>query len=185
MLTRSTLNDIVQHAQRTIAECTQFLCAGRAEFPEILQIFRPIFAQTLRDLDAGLARYPAFERMPTRERAATKFCGSRNHAGRVHANFCARSAPAFFGNFENFFARVRRKSCVIPTPDAFFFGSECNYDSINSQRRCGVCTAHAGRVHAIFVRGACRISGNFANFSRDFLRKICVISTLDSRVILH
>ena len=36
MLTRSTLNDIVQHAQRTMAECTQFLCAGRAEFPGIL-----------------------------------------------------------------------------------------------------------------------------------------------------
>ena len=30
MLTRSTLNDIVQHAQRTMAECTQLLCAGRA-----------------------------------------------------------------------------------------------------------------------------------------------------------
>ena len=71
MLTRSTLNDIVQHAQRTMAECTQFLCAGRAEFPEILQIFRPIFAQILRDLDAGLARHLALERMPTRKRAAT------------------------------------------------------------------------------------------------------------------
>ena len=98
---------------------------------------------------------------------------------------CARGAPKIFGNFEISFARVRRKTCVIPTPDAFFFGSECNYDSINSQRRCGVCTAHAGRVHAIFVRGACRISGNFANFSREFLRKICFISTLDSRVNLH
>ena len=48
-----------------------------------------------------------------------------------------------------------------------------------------LCTAHAGRVHAIFVRGACRISGNFANFFARFLRKICVIPTLDSRVILH
>ena len=75
MLTRSTLNDIVQHAQRTMAECTQFLCAGRAEFPEILQIFRPIFAQTLRDLDAGLALSLAFERTPTWKGAATKFCG--------------------------------------------------------------------------------------------------------------
>ena len=78
-------------------------------------------------------------------------------------NVCARGAPKFFGNFEISFARVRRKTCVIPTMDAFFFGSECNYDSVNSQRRCGVCKAHAGRVHATFMRGACRISGNFAN----------------------
>ena len=55
MLTRSALNDIVQSAQRPMAEGTQFLCAGRAEFPEFLQIFRSIFSQFLRDLDAGLA----------------------------------------------------------------------------------------------------------------------------------
>ena len=52
---RSTLSDIVQHAQRTLAECMQFFCARRAEFPLILQNFRQIFAQILRDLDAGLA----------------------------------------------------------------------------------------------------------------------------------
>ena len=69
----------------------QFLCAGRAGFPEILQIFRAIFAQDLRHLDAGLAIYLALERTPTRTRAATKFCASRNHAGRVHATF-ARAA---------------------------------------------------------------------------------------------
>ena len=83
---------------------------------------------------------------------------------------CARRAD-FFRELCNSFARVGRKICVIPTLDAFFFGSECNADSINSQRRCEVCAAHAGRVHAIFVRGACRISGNFANFSRDFCAK--------------
>ena len=60
------------------------------------------------------------------------------------------------------------KICVIPTLDAFLFESECNTDSIHSLRRCEVCAAHAGRVRAISVRGACRISGNFANFSRDF-----------------
>ena len=59
MLTRSTLSDVVQSAQRTLAECTQFLCAGRAGFPEFLQFFRPIFAQLLLDLDAGLARHLA------------------------------------------------------------------------------------------------------------------------------
>ena len=56
MLTRSTLSDVVKYAQRTLAECTQFLCAGRAGLPEILQIFRAIFAQNLRHLDAGLER---------------------------------------------------------------------------------------------------------------------------------
>ena len=62
---------------------------------------------------------------------------------------------------------------MIPTLDAFFFGSECNADQMNSQRRCKVCAAHAGRLHAFFfVRGACRISGNFANFSRDFCAKV-------------
>ena len=75
MLTRSALNDIVQYAQRPMAEgsARNFLCAGRAEFPEILQIFRPIFSQFLRDLDAGLALYLAFERTPTWKGDATKF----------------------------------------------------------------------------------------------------------------
>ena len=54
MLTRSTLSDAVQYAQRTLAECMHFLCAGRAGFPEILQIFS--------HLDAGLAVYFAPKR---------------------------------------------------------------------------------------------------------------------------
>ena len=54
MLTQSSLSDVVKYAQRTLAECTQFLCAGRAGFPEILQIFRAIFAQNLRDLISTL-----------------------------------------------------------------------------------------------------------------------------------
>ena len=58
-----------------------FLSAGRAGFPEILQIFRAFFAQHLRHLDAGLAIYLALERTTIRTRAATKFCASRNHAG--------------------------------------------------------------------------------------------------------
>ena len=63
--------------------------------------------------------------------------------------FCARRTE-ICQELRNFLARVGRKICVIPTLDAFFFGSECNADSINSQRRCEVCAAHAGRVHAIF-----------------------------------
>ena len=68
---RSTLSDVAQDEQRTLAECTQILCAGRAGFPEFLQNFRPIFAEILRDLDAALARHLALERIPTRKRAAT------------------------------------------------------------------------------------------------------------------
>ena len=142
--------------------------SGRAGFPEILQIFRALFAQNLRHLDAGFARHLALERTPTQKKSCNeglRFAQPRWPSSR---NVCARGAPKFFGNFEISFARVRRKSCVIPTPDAFFFGSECNYDSINSQRRCGVCTAHAGRVHAIFMRGACRISGILQTFRVNF-----------------
>ena len=95
MLTRSTLSDVVQYAQRTLAECTQFLCAGRGGSPEFLQMFRLIVAQILRDLDAGLARHLALQRNSTRQRAAAKFCSSRNRAGQVYATF-ARSARRNF-----------------------------------------------------------------------------------------
>ena len=104
MRLRSTLSDVVQHAQRTLAECMQFFCAGRAEFPKILQNFRQIFAQILRDLGAGLALYLALQRAPTRKRGAMKFFGFRNNTGRVLRNFAARGAPKFFRKFA-FFSR--------------------------------------------------------------------------------
>ena len=44
-----------------------FWGAGRAGFPEILQIFRAIFAQNLRDLDTEIARYLANAHGPGRE----------------------------------------------------------------------------------------------------------------------
>ena len=102
ILIQSTLSDVVKYAQRTLAECMQFLCAGRAGFPEILQIFRAIFAQDLRHLDAGLAIYLALERTPTRTRAATKFCASRNHAGRVHATFARAARRKISGTLQFF-----------------------------------------------------------------------------------
>ena len=98
--------------------------------------------------------------------------------------FCARRAENS-RKLCNSFARVGRKICVIPTLDAFFFKSECNTDSINSQRRCEVCAAHAGRVHAIFCARAVPDFRTISKFFARFLRKICVISTLDARVILH
>ena len=100
-------------------------------------------------------------------------------------SFSARGAPKIFGNFAIFFARVRRKICVIPTLDACFFGSEFNADSANSRRRREACTAHAGRVHAFFcVRGVPDFQ-KFCNFFSGSLHKIRVTPTLDSRVILH
>ena len=99
MLTRSTLRDIVKYAQRTLAECTHFLCAGRAGFPEILQNFRPIFAQILRDLDAALACNLALERTPTQKKRyneVLRFVQPRWPSSR---SFYARGAPSFFGNF--------------------------------------------------------------------------------------
>ena len=99
--------------------------------------------------------------------------------------FCARGAPKFFGNFEISFARVRRKTCVIPTPDAFFFGSECNYDSINSQRRCGNMQSARWPSARNFWAWSVPDFRKLCKFFARFLRKICVISTLDSRVILH
>ena len=79
-----------------------FLGAGRAEFPEFLQIFRLIFAQILRDLGAGLALYLALERAPTQKRGATKFFGLRNNAGRVHAIFLRAARRKFSGNLQFF-----------------------------------------------------------------------------------
>ena len=163
------------------------MCAGRAGFPEILQIFRAIFAQNLRHLDAGLARYLAFERTPTRKRAATKFCGSRNHAGRVHATFVRAARRIFFGNFATLSRELGAKKVVMPTLDDRFFGSEYNADSVNSRRRCELCAFEctlADCTHFFGARGA----PDFRKFCKLFaqlLRKICVIPTLDSRIIFH
>ena len=47
---RTTSADVLQHAQRLLAECTQFLCARRAGFPEILQ-----FLEESREFGAKFA----------------------------------------------------------------------------------------------------------------------------------
>ena len=72
MLTRSTLSDVVRYAQLTIDECTQFFVRGACRISGNFAIFCKIFAQNLRDLDAGLARYLASERTSTRKSAARK-----------------------------------------------------------------------------------------------------------------
>ena len=103
-----------------------FLCARRAGFPEILQTFRLIFAQILRDLNAGLARYLTLECKPTRKRAAKKFCGLRNHASRVHAVFVRAARRIFFRNFAIFRASWAQ---ILRDPDAgrFLFRIRMQY----------------------------------------------------------
>ena len=95
ILNLSTLSDIVQYAQRTMAECTQFFGRGACRISGILQIFRPIFAQILRDLGAGLALYLALERAPIRKIDASKFSGFCSNTGRVPAILCVRRAEHF------------------------------------------------------------------------------------------
>ena len=120
MLTRSTLSDVVKYVQRTLADCTQFLCAGRAGFAEILQNFRAIFAQNLHHLDAGLARYLALERISNRTSTSTKFCASRNHAGRVHAP-SVRAARRNFSGILQFFRASWAQNLRDPDAGRFLF----------------------------------------------------------------
>ena len=146
----------------------KFCARGRAEFPEILQFFRPIFAETLRDLDAGLALYRAFERTPTWKGAATKLCGLRNNAGRVHATSVRAARRKSSGNLQFFRASWAQ---ILRDPDAGrVLSSDLNAmltrSTINNlvqyaQRTMAECTQ-------FLCAGACRISGNFAIFSPDF-----------------
>ena len=98
--------------------------------------------------------------------------------------FCARRAEIFRG-LCNSFARVGRKICVIPTLDAFLFQSQCNADSINSQRRCEVTMRSARPSARNFCARSVPDFRNFCKFFARILRKICAISTLSSRLILH
>ena len=50
-------SDVARVVQRTLAECTHFFCERHADIPEVLQFFRELFAQILRDLDARRALF--------------------------------------------------------------------------------------------------------------------------------
>ena len=123
MLTRSTLSDVVKHAQRTLAECTHFFCARDVpdfrKFAIFCNFFRANFAQILLHLDAGLARYLTLERTPTRQTAATKFSSSRNHAGQVHATF-VRAARRNFSETLQFFRANWAQNLRDPDAGRFF-----------------------------------------------------------------
>ena len=60
-------SNVMQYAQRMPAGCTQLLCARRAGFPKILQFFRAILAQSLREVD-GLALFSHLNALKTRSR---------------------------------------------------------------------------------------------------------------------
>ena len=62
MQTRSTLSDVLRYVKLTIDECTQFFVRGACRISGNFAIFCKIFAQNLRDLDAGLAHHLALER---------------------------------------------------------------------------------------------------------------------------
>ena len=133
----------------------------------------------------GLALSLASERTRTQKIAATKFFGSRSHAGRNDATFVRATRRIFFGNFAILSRELGAKKVVMPTLDDRFFGSEYNADSFNSRRRCELCAMHAGRLHAFFWARDVPDFRKFCKFFARFLRNICVISTLNSRVILH
>ena len=80
MLTQSTLRDIFKYAQRTLAECTQFLCAGRAGFPEILQIFRAIFCAKYASSRRCTRALSCIRANADSKRDFITTGGSRNHA---------------------------------------------------------------------------------------------------------
>ena len=61
-------SNVVQYAQRMPAGCTQLLCARRAGFLKILQFFRAILAQNLREVDAGLAMFSHLNALKTHSR---------------------------------------------------------------------------------------------------------------------
>ena len=48
-----SFSDFTRCVQRTLAEKTKSVRVARPQLPEILQFFREIFAQILRNLDAG------------------------------------------------------------------------------------------------------------------------------------
>ena len=71
----------------------------------------------------------------------------RNVRGPSARKFCARGSPKF-RKFCNFFARFRRKICVISTPDARLFGCQRTHDLVKRFEDVMRVAAHAGRVHA-------------------------------------
>ena len=95
-----------------------FCARGVPDFQKFCKTFARFlrkFFEILRDLDAGLARNLALDRISIPKRAATKFCGLRIHDGRVHAVFM-RAAPRFFPETSQFFRAIWAQN--LRDPDA-------------------------------------------------------------------
>ena len=56
-------------------------------------------------------QYLVFERTPAQKRAATKSCGSRDHAGRVHATFVRAAHRKFSETLQFFCASCAQNLC--------------------------------------------------------------------------
>ena len=99
----------------------------------------------------------------------------------LQRNFlCARCAE--IKGICNFFARFRRKVCVISTPDAHLFGFQRIHDLVKSFEDAMRVSAHKKRVHEIFcARGAPNFLQKFCTSFARFWRNNCVISTPNSR----
>ena len=170
---RSTLSDVVQYAQRTLAECLQFFfCAGRAGFPEFCKLFAQIFAQNLQELDARppIVLHENSHRLEKELQRSSEVCETT--LAEFTQLLCARRVKNF-RDLGNFFARVKRKICVTPTLDACFFGFKCISRSFiqrtatfvqHAQRTLGECTQFCARYVPNFR--------NFANFSRDLKGRV-------------
>ena len=135
-------------------------------------IFCKIFAQNLRDLDAGLARYLALERTSTRKRAATKVCGSCNHAGRIYATFLRAACRKFSETLQFFRASWAQKLCDPDAGRLFFsdVNAKVTWSPLSDVVRYSQVTID--ECTQFFARGACRISGNFAIFCKIFAQNL-------------
>ena len=131
MSTRTSSATFIEHAQPSLAECTQFLCARRAGFPEILQFLRATLAQKLRDIDARRALFSHLDAHLTRGRAAAALFGSRNACWPISGNFSARGALKF-REICTYFERLLRKICVILARHSSFFAFQRSADSVKS-----------------------------------------------------
>ena len=97
---------------------------------------------------------------------------------------CVRR-PEIFRKLRKSFARFGRKLCAVPTPGASYYYSlmQCGFVQL-SATLCSMRNARWLSACNFCARGVPDFQ-KFCKIFARFLRKFCVISTLDSRAILH